>query len=345
MDCLASIIGGGQTSLLHKNLVKTQKALQAVSYQPCFELSGEYVIQVVANPGSKLSEIEDEIRSTLKEFEKRGVTDEDVQKYSAQRESSVIYGLSTVRGKVSQLAQYATFTETPNYIQKDLDRYKNLTKEDVWNAYEKYVKGKSAVILSVYPEGGSDLVAKADNHEINKSDYKAGRDEYKGLSYNKPEDSFDRSQKPGSGENPVIEIPGTWELKLKNEIPVIGTISDEIPVVNILISLEGGQRLESYVPEKAGIASLTASLMNESTQSRSAEDMAKALELLGSSVSVYSSSGQINVNIQTLEKNLDQTLELAGEVLYSPGFTEEDFDRLKNQQLEAIQNQNTQPGE
>lgn len=343
MDCLASIIGGGQTSLLHKNLIKTQKALQANSYQPCFELSGEFTIQVLANPGTSLSEIEKEIRATLEEFEKRGVTEEDVQKYSAQRESSVIYGLSTVSGKVSQLAQYATFTESPNYIQKDLERYKNLTKEDVWNAYKKYIKGKSAVILSVYPEDQEGVIAANDNFEIDSSVYKAGKDEYEGLSYNRPEETFDRSKRPGSGANPVIEVPEIWRHTLENEIPVIGTVDNEIPVVTISLSIEGGRRLESYDLSRAGITNLMTALMNESTSKRSAEDMARALELLGSSVSVYASDNSINVNIRSLEKNIDQTLELANEILFSPGFKEEEFTRLKNEQMESIQNQNTQP--
>jgi zinc protease len=109
------------------------------------------------------------------------------------------------------------------------------------------------------------------------------------------------------------------------------------------MSIEGGRRLESYDPAKAGITSLMASLMNESTSKRSAEDMAKALEMLGSSVSVYSSENGINVNIRSLEKNIDKTLALAEEILFSPGFREDEFTRLRNEQIESIQDQNTQP--
>ncbi len=342
LDCFASIIGGGQTSILYKNLIKTQKAVQTSAYQPCFELSGEFTMMALANPGTKLSEIETVFRESLKEFEKRGVTEEDVKKYAAQRESSVIYGLSTVRGKVSQLAQYATFTESPNYIQQDLERYQTLTTKDVMNAYNKYIKGKASVILSVYPEGAEDLVAAKDNYKVDKSDYQPGPNEYADLNYSKPKDNFDRSKIPASGENPVIKVPEIWTHVLSNEIPVIGTVSDEIPAVNILLTIEGGQRLESKDMSKAGITNLMCNLMNESTRNRSSEEMAKALELLGSSVSVGASGNQITVNIRTLRKNLDQTLELANEIMFSPGFTEDDFNRLKKQQLEFIANQNTQ---
>lgn len=343
IDCLADIIGGGQTSLLYKNLVKSQKALQAVAYHPCFELSGEFNVTVLANKGSELPEIKTIVENTLAEFEKRGVTDEDVQKYIAQRESSVIYGLSTVRGKVSQLAQYATFVGDPNYIAKDLERYQNLTKEDVWAAYNKYIRGQSSVVLSVYPEGGENLIAGKDNYKVDDSKYKAGEDEYAGLSYTKPEDNFDRSQKPEAGKNPVVEVPSTWKYKLQNGVPIIGTVSQEIPTVNILITIEGGQLLERNIPNKAGITRLMTDLMNESTEQHSTEEMAKELELLGSSVSVGSSKTAMTINIQSLKKNLQPTLELAYEIMFQPAFKEEDFNRLKTQQIELIENQNTQP--
>jgi zinc protease len=66
--------------------------------------------------------------------------------------------------------------------------------------------------------------------------------------------------------------------------------------------------------------------------------------MLGSSVSVRSSGDNVSVSIQTLTKNLTPTLELANEIIRKPGFNEEDFLRLKKQQMESIQNQNTQAG-
>jgi zinc protease len=46
--------------------------------------------------------------------------------------------------------------------------------------------------------------------------------------------------------------------------------------------------------------------------------------------------------VTSLTKNLDATLEIAKEMLFEPAFSKEDFERVKNQRMDAIANQSTQ---
>ncbi len=342
LDCFADILGSGQTSILHKNLIKTQKAVQVFAYNACSELSGEFTVGAVTGPGTKLDSIEKVIRESLLEFETRGVSQEDVDKFVAQRRSSTIYGLSTVDGKTSMLADFQTFTGDANYIAKDLSIYDNLTPEKVMAAYQKYVKGKSSLILSWVPVGSLDLAAADDNYVIDSSQYVPGKDEYADLENRKGEDDFDRSIKPSSGPNPVVLVPEFYTENLENGLKIIGTQSTELPIVNISLVIEGGNRLLENGSGKIGLPSLMASLMNESTENYSAEEMAKQLELLGSSVTVRNSMNSISLNIQSLKENLPATLKLAEEIMMRPAFNEEDFDRVKNQSLQGLSNRETQ---
>lgn len=124
---------------------------------------------------------------------------------------------------------------------------------------------------------------------------------------------------------------------------VIGTQSEEIPTVTIMLNIEGGHRLEANEPGKAGIASLTAAMLNEDTENYTSEEFSNALDMLGSSIRIGSGSEETYVVVQSLKKNLDKTLALMEERLFRPKFAQEDFDRLKKQQLEGIANQATQP--
>jgi zinc protease len=111
----------------------------------------------------------------------------------------------------------------------------------------------------------------------------------------------------------------------------------------MLFTIQGGHRLSALDPSKAGIASLTASLMNEDTENFTAEEISNQLEKLGSSISISSGPENMTVSVQSLVKNIDATLKLLEERLYRPKFAQDDFDRLKKQQLEGIASQNTQP--
>ncbi|MDX5443968.1 MAG: insulinase family protein [Hymenobacteraceae bacterium] len=343
LDILADILGGSKSSIFYQKFVKSQKAMNASVYHPTAELSGEFTMRIMTYPGQSLAQMEQLMREAMTEFEKRGVTDEDLKRSKASREASTVNSLASVSGKVSQLAAYKTFTGNANMIGKDLGRYQKVTKEDVMRVYEKYVKNKPAVVLSVVPKGKNELIAAADNYTATKDGYVAGPNEYEGLSYTKAVDTFDRSKKPAPGANPVITVPDFWTTKLKNGLKVIGTQNDEIPSVTMQITIKGGHRAEANMPEKAGISALTASLMNEDTEKYTSEDFEKQLDLLGSNIRVSSGSEEVTITVQSLVKNLDKTLALLEQRLLHPKFNQDDFERLKKQQLEAIANQATQP--
>ncbi|KAA5544960.1 M16 family metallopeptidase [Adhaeribacter rhizoryzae] len=343
LDCLAEIIGQGKTSILYKNLIKTQKATSASASHYTSELAGQFSLSIMPFPGQSLADMEKAAREAFTEFEKTGVSDDALTRYKSSAEANAIYGLSSVAGKVAQLAAYQTYLGTPNQLPRELKKIQSLTKADVMRVYNQYIKGKHAVVLSVVPKGKANEVAKADNFKVDQTGYKAPKNEYDGLKYAKAKDNFDRSKRPAAGPNPVVKVPPFWTDKIANNIKVIGAKNDEIPTVTLLFSLKGGHRLEAKDPAKAGIASLTAAMLNEASEKYTAEEISSQLDKLGSSISFGSDADEMTVSVQSLVKNLDATLALLEERMLHPRFDQTDFDRLKKQRLEAIANQSTQP--
>lgn len=343
LDVLAEILGQGKNSIFYKNFVKNQKALSASVNNSTSELAGEFGISVMAFPNTGLEQQEALVRQSIAEFEKRGVTDEDLIRYKASAESNLINRLASVSGKVSQLAAFETFQNNPNYIQEALRRIQAVTKEDVMRVYNQYIKDKHSVILSVVPKGKSDLIAKADNYTVDTSKSVAASEDYSNLKYTKAVDTFDRSKRPVAGVAKAVIVPDYYTAKLKNGLKVIGTKTDEIPTVTLQFSIKGGHQLSATEPGKAGVASLMASLMNEDTENYTAEEFSSELDKLGSSISVGSGSEETVVYVQSLTKNLDRTLKLLEERMFKPKFAQDDFERLKKQRLESIANQSVQP--
>ena len=343
LDALAAILGDGNNSLLYKNLVKNQKAVQAQAYQQNSELGGQLAFIALPFPGKGLDSLEIVVRNTMKEFEKRGVTDADLQRFKAQTEAQTVSSLASVSGKSSQLAANQTFFNNPNYLTVETKRLQSLTKADVQRVYDQYLKGKHAVILSVLPKTGGAVAAKPDNYTIDKSGYQTPKDEYSGLTYVKAKDTFDRAKQPAAGANPVIKVPALYREELANGLKIIGTRNTEIPAVTMLLTIRGGHRLEQANPAKAGVASLTAQMLNEGSEKYTSEEMSSALDKLGSTVQVYSGEDRTTMYVQSLTKNLTATLALVEQRLLHPRFDQADFDRVKKQTLELIANQNTQP--
>ena len=341
LDILADVLAGNKSSIFYKNFEKTQFAQYASVYHTSKELGDEFSITVRAFPGKSLSVADSMIRASLSEFEKRGVTDLDLRRYKASSESQIVNALSSVQGKGGILASYQTFTGNPNYITKEMASLNNVTKEDVMRVYNTYIKNKNAVVLSVCPKDKPEMAAKPDNFKLpqrNTSNPEAS--EYKSLVYNKARDTFDRNVKPEGGPVAFVKAPVYWKKSFGNGLKLIGTQTDEIPTVNIQLSIESGHRYEPI--DKSGVADLLTGLLNESTTRHSAEEIAERLELLGSSVYFTHTGQEIVLNVSSLTKNIDSTLVIAEEMLLYPKFDKEDFERIKKQKLEAIENQVTQ---
>ncbi|MBQ4889958.1 insulinase family protein [Shewanella sp. MMG014] len=342
LDLLANILGGGKTSLLYKNLVKDGFAVQASVGHPCQELSCRLTLYALANPasGTDLAKLEQKINDSIAEFEQRGVTDDDLQKVKVQFEADTIYGMQSVKGKVSTLAYNQTFFDNPNMVASDLARYASVTKEDVMRVFKTYIKDKPMVVMSVVPEGAKQLIAKEDNFTpVTQSVADVavtGTENVRQIT-----SSFDRTVMPKAGAAPVLKVPKLWNASLANGIEVMGTENHETPTVELLIYLDGGNRLPEI--EKAGVASLTASMLNESSQKRTTEELAGALEMLGSSISFGATSTQSYIQVSSLTENLTPTLAILQEKLFSPGFVEADFERLKQQEIQGLQHQESDP--
>ena len=343
LDCLAEILGQGKNSVFYQELVKDQKALNAFAFGSNSELAGTMSLILMPTPGTALAESKGLIDKALKTFEDRGVTDEDIEKFKGSFESQYINQLQSVSGKVRQLAYWQTFTGSPNQIGNELKRNTSVTKEDVLRVYEKYIKGKAAVILSIVPKGKESDIVAPENYTIDESKYKAPNYGYAGLTYQKPKDSFDRSKLPGNGPNPVVSVPKYTKKRLDNGVQTIVTQSTELPIVTISFTIPGGHILQANDTSKIGLARMFASMMNEDTKNYTGEQMQVELQKIGSSVSVFSDFDGINFRIQTLTKNLDRTLALFEERLLYPNFTEEAFSRIQKQAIEGFKQSKSRP--
>jgi zinc protease len=345
LDVLMFIIGQGDTSLLYKNLVKSGLAVQASAVHGCEELACTFTMYALPNPatGKSLADLEKLARETLVEFEERGVLADDLERVKMNIVSGKIYALESVAGKVSGLAANETFTGNPNFTAADIARYENVSVGDVMRVYERYLKDKHAVIMSVVPTGQRKLIARQDTwtrpaREL--PDYAAVDNGE--LEFRRGKDDFDRSVMPPAGENPAIILPEIWRDTLKNGVAVLGALNAETPTVAVQLRIDAGQRHESL--EELGLASLTAAMMNESTLDSSNEEISNELQKLGSSVQFSAGNDDTILSIRSLSENLDATLAIAAERLLRPKFDADDFARVKDQTLQAIRQSKVDAG-
>ncbi len=161
------------------------------------------------------------------------------------------------------------------------------------------------------------------------------------LAYRRATDNFDRSIQPPVGAPVEATMPKLYDIHFNNGSELLGTVSSETPTVTMQFSLPAGTRFVEA--GKEGLAQLTAAMLQEGTTKRSVEEIQAELDKLGSVISVDATGYTTDISVSALKKNLAPTLKIVEEMLLSPAFKQEDFDRVKTQALEGLVYEHQKP--
>jgi zinc protease len=341
LDAAAKVLGQGKASLLYQHLVQSGRAVSAYVSHACRELACEMAFVVVQNPssGETLAEMEAAVRETLREFAERGISADDLQKFTAGYESAQIFGMQSVSGKVSNLAFAEVFTGDPSTATSELQRYLDVRADDVVRAFREYIEDRPAVVLSIVPQGQTALAARHQDFDYRSMAAPVPPAVSPPVTAAAPEfrhwkDDFDRSIQPQPGTNPIVQLPPVEDIRLENGVRLLAVANAETPTVTIRAVFGAGQRDE---PEgKAGLAGLTAAMMSEASRERSAAEFTEALERIGASLTVGAGDYETTVTLNVLAKHLDAGMALMMERILEPALAPEDFERIKSRQMEAL---------
>ena len=155
MDIISNLLSGGKNSRLYKRLVYDMQIAQDVNAaQQSQALDSNFLIIATARPGQSLDKIQAVIDEELDKLRAAPPEAREMQRALNQIEANFYRGMERVGGfggKANQLNSYYKSAGTPDYFQKDLDRYRALTPADIKAAVEKYLPKDRRVELSVVP--------------------------------------------------------------------------------------------------------------------------------------------------------------------------------------------------
>ena len=163
LEMLGAILADGKASRLYKRLVyELQIATDVSAFQDGGRLDGRFEIIATARPGHDLNELSHVIDEEVRTLAESGPTAREVERVRNTIEADFLGRMERVGsfgGKADQLNYYDYFVGTPDYFQRDLDRYRQVTTADVQRLARDYLLQAHRVVLSVVPAGHTELAA------------------------------------------------------------------------------------------------------------------------------------------------------------------------------------------
>ena len=323
-DLAADILGGGKSSRLYKALVYDKQIAQAVTTtQESLILGSKFTIQATARPGHTAEELEAVINEELKRFVQQGPDATELERAKNTIETRIITGLETLGGfggKADRLNSYEHYLGTPDYLGKDLQRYRGATAEAVKTFAEQHLQPAKRIVLFAVP-GEKKLAA----------ELAAGPDPAAGGAQTVNVAEPWRKDMPKPGTVKAAQFPTPDQFTLPNGLKVIVSERRELPVVSASLVFASGSGANPA--DMPGLANFTAAMLDEGTKTRNALQIADETARLGATLATASTMDQSQISVTSLAAQFPRALDLLADVAQNPTFPPEEVERQRASRL------------
>lgn len=157
VDMLSTLLSEGQSSRLYKNLVdKKELAAQVNLFPMPLEDPGVAIVLALPNMGTDNKKLENSMDAEIASVRNNPISDKELQKLKNQFETQIVRQNSTIASRAQNLASNYTYFKNTGLINHKLEKYLNVTKEDLQRVANKYFREDNRVVLYYLPQSQKD---------------------------------------------------------------------------------------------------------------------------------------------------------------------------------------------
>jgi predicted Zn-dependent peptidase len=359
LDVAAGVLGGLASSRLDNELVrKDQTAVGVRAYLLPFHRVSQFEIQVDVKPGVDANLVSTRLDRIVADLIANGPTEDEVQRVVMTDVAGRIRGLEQVGGfggKAVALAEGALYADDPDFYKKQLVAYGRVTPATVRAAMRKWLT-RPVYALRVepgerkaYEEAKGSRGGAASQRPRYYRQPEPGEKPMAPLPFAAPAGdspgpaplSFQKLPMPEVGTISNLDFPDIERARLSNGIPIVYARRTAVPVVRVAVEFDAGVAADPA--DALGTQSLMLSLLEEGTTSRNSIQIAEEQERLGAAIGPETSLDRTAIGVAALTPNLGPSLDLLADIIRNPAFEPGEVERLRAQQLAAIDQELTEP--
>jgi zinc protease len=361
LEVIQALLTGGKTGRLYRRLVEQE---QLSPFVECTNYSGRYPgwfeFQVEVLKGKDRTKVETIVLEELKKLRDKPVDAAELQRVQRGLVSNAIFTRESVHGLADSIARGVT-TNDLDFLKGYLPRIQAVTAQQVQEAARKYFDPEQRVVVWSIPglrrdeNQGSGPSRNSTRINADSADLRGSLFRLISADPFNPPPAFGPAIDKDSGQTrtpknrPAFHSPAasageaSFSLKdarrveLPNGLVLLLLENHRLPIVVAGAAVRWTSLLEP--PDKAGVAALTASLLDEGTTRHTGPEIAELIENVGGSLS-FSENGAA---LKVLSPDRSLGLGLLFECLSEANFPQEAFSRKQAQQLASIDDAERQP--
>ena len=151
-DLLATVLTGGLSSPLYRDLVYDRQLAQDVgAFVLPTELAGSFALVATARPETEPAALEAAVREHVRRAGAEPFATAELDRARNRILTHHWEGLQQLDQRADQLSQLVTFFGDPHLLQRELDRYRELSAEDLQRCAARWLTDERSVAVTVVP--------------------------------------------------------------------------------------------------------------------------------------------------------------------------------------------------
>ncbi len=153
VEMLNSLLSEGESSRLYKTLVDEKElAMQVMTFPFPYEHPGLNFVFAIPNVGKDPKALEKALNEEVVKVQEELITDREMEKLKNQFKSNLVSSNATISSRARNLAANYTYHKNANLVNTKIEKYQNVTKEDIKRVANKYFRTDNRVVLYYLPE-------------------------------------------------------------------------------------------------------------------------------------------------------------------------------------------------
>jgi zinc protease len=152
LELLGAILGVGETSRLHRRLVREERAaLQASSFSGPRRGPGLFFVSAIANQGVGAERLIELVDEEIDRIRREGVTEEELERARNRARAAAVIGRQTVMGRAETLQWANHFLGDPAAYRTEMERMMAVTAEQVRAVANRYLTPDNRAVVITRP--------------------------------------------------------------------------------------------------------------------------------------------------------------------------------------------------
>ncbi len=320
LDVLSLLLGQGTSCRLNQEVRRRRRLVtdvQAFTYTPGDP--GLLLVSATTTP-DKVPEALSGLLEELFRLGREPVGDDELRKARTMVEADAVFQRETAEGAARRLGYWESVAGDPHGEAAYMEAATRVGAEDVLRVAARYLRPENLTVSLLVPEPGEGE-AGPDEAAVERAAHGA----------------WGRVQARYADVALPAPAGAVAAVTLDNGLRLLVLEDRSVPVVALRALFRGGLRHETK--DTAGIHTFLAELLTQGTATRSAEEIARAVDALAGSLTGFSGRNSFGLSGEFLARDFEAGFELFSDSLLHPSFPPDEVEKLRSLLLEEVRAQ------